>query len=179
MLLDKNVAVKISATTQKWCAMRPSLEEWYEILTAGGRMLNEKSSAERSRFYYDPAATAKLSCEKGRRLKAKLSKEDFESLEPIDKLLRIWQDFNSLADSARSGGYANPQDVKDFMRVGEAVEAMISDLKRHQWWAIHKSRGICTAWIFKDAIYEDALAQAREALEKKMRAHMATARYFE
>lgn len=104
--------------------------------------------------------------------------ESFEALAPIDKLLTIWAEFISLRDSNEPGGFANPQDVKDFMRIGDAVEAMINDLRRHQWWAVRKSSGICSVWMFKDAIYDDALSQAREILEKKMRVHIATARFF-
>lgn len=103
---------------------------------------------------------------------------EFDNREPVDKVLSIWADYMSLKDSDEPGGYSDPQDVKDFMRLGEAVDAMVNNLRRHQWWAIRKSRGICTQWIFKDAIYEEALTQAKKILIEKMRAHVATARYF-
>jgi hypothetical protein len=106
------------------------------------------------------------------------SDESFVEREPVDKVLDIWASYMTLRDSNESGGYSHDQDVKDFMRTGEAVEVMVNNLKRHQWWAIRKSKGICTQWIFRDAIYEDALLQAKEVLVVKMRINVATARYF-
>lgn len=132
--------------------------------------------------YGDPAKHVKFESERGISMRHLVRKEtagdSFESLAPIDKLLTIWAEFISLRDSQVSTGLANPQDVKDFMRIGEAVEVMINDLKRHQWWAVRKSRGICSVWVFKDQHYEAHLTEAREILEKKMRVHIATARYF-
>ncbi len=111
-------------------------------------------------------------------LKIKNDDDCFANKEPIDKVLDIWAEFISLRDSQEAGGYANPQDVKDFMRVGQAAETMINDLRRHQWWAIRRSRSICTQWIFPDVIYEDTVLQARQILAEKMRLDVATAKYF-
>lgn len=160
-----------------------TLEDLFAAMTVGGRLNPERSRAVESYKYgRDPSEFVKFASERGGVMKNLVRKQasgiEFESLQPLDKLLTIWTEFISLRDSNEPGGFANPQDVKDFMRIGEAVEAMINDLRRHQWWAIRKSRGICSVWMFKDAIYDDALSQAREILEKKLRTHIATARYF-
>jgi hypothetical protein len=159
-----------------------SLEAWYAALTVGGRLNQERSRARERRFYGDPSRWVKFEREKGMAMrhiaKSESDETTFAKREPVDKVLDIWADYLRLRDSNEPGGYSNPQDVKDFMRLGEAVEAMVNDLRRHQWWAIRKSRGICTQWIFKDAIYEDALAEAKKKLEEKMRTHIATSKYF-
>lgn len=152
-------------------------------LTVGGRLNPEKSRVVESYKYgRDPASFVRFESERGMRMRNLVRKEvageTFDALAPIDKLLTIWAEYLSLRDEHVSSGLANPQDVKDFMRIGEAVETMVNDLRRHQWWAVRKSRGICSVWVFKDEHYEAHLAQAREILEKKMRAHIATARYF-
>lgn len=104
--------------------------------------------------------------------------EAFEAMTPYGKLLTIWTRFYSLSDIQHTNGDSNPQDTKDFMRTGEAVDAMINNLPRHQWWAIRKSRGICTAWNFPSIRLETALEQAEEAMTPKMKIHVACARYF-
>jgi len=143
----------------------------------------EESRAHRSYKYSRPADIGvRFESEKGVNMRKASTgarvEAAFDNREPVDKVLDIWADYISLRDSSEPGGYSNPQDVKDFMRLGEAVEAMINNLKRHQWWAIRKSKGICTQWIFKDAIYEDALGQAKKILIEKMRQNLVTARYF-
>lgn len=97
---------------------------------------------------------------------------------PLDVCLDIWARWSTLSDYQVTTGCANEQDIKDFMRAGEAVEAMINSLTRCQWWAIRKSKGICTAWIFNDTIFADVLCEAEAILEPKMRKHIATRRYF-
>ncbi|HXA47265.1 MAG TPA: hypothetical protein VNW52_06525, partial [Burkholderiaceae bacterium] len=84
-----------------------------------------------------------------------------------------------LSDQQYSDGDANLQDTKDFMKTGEALETMINDLPRHLWWAIMKSRGICTVWLFPNLNILDALADAEEKLTPKMKQHLATRRYFD
>lgn len=143
------------------------------------RLDKEKSRALRSYEYGNPGDFIRFDRERGgNMLHLKQAEESIAKREPVDRVLDIWASYISLADSCSPGGYANDQDVKDFMRTGEAVETMVNNLKRHQWWAIRKSKGICTQWIFKDAIYEDALTQAKEILVAKMRINVATARYF-
>lgn len=144
----------------------------------GGRLNPEPSRAREARYYGDPAKSIRFECESGGEMRGKQNVASFDNLAPIDKILSIWADFMHLHDSQATSGYANPQDVKDFMRLGEAVEAMVNDLRRHQWWAIRKSRGICTQWMFPDASYGNALTQAKEILSGKMRTHIATAKYF-
>jgi hypothetical protein len=64
------------------------------------------------------------------------------------------------------------------MAAGTAIDAMINDLKRHQWWAIRKAHGISTVWNFPNVSLSDALAQAEEALTPKMKRHVDTRRFF-
>ena len=108
----------------------------------------------------------------------KVDLDVLHQMTPMDVCLNIWARWNSLADYQVSTGAGNEQDVKEFMRTGEAVECMINSLSRCQWWAIRKSKGICTAWIFKDTIFADALAEAEAVLDPLMRKHVATRRYF-
>lgn len=152
-----------------------------EFITWLRRQNKPDSRAMEQRFYGDPARYIKYESEKGMKM-GKLAivttKDTFSERDPIDRLLDIWASYMTLRDTGVSSGHENPQDVKDFMTLGEAVEVMVNDLRRHQWWAVRKSRGICTQWIFKDVIYESALLQAKEILEKKMRGNIACARYF-
>lgn len=98
---------------------------------------------------------------------------------PLDVCLNIWARWNSLADYQITSGEGNQQDTKEFMQAGEAIEVMINSLSRMQWWAIRKSKGICTAWIFKDVHFATALAEAEAVLEPKLRKHVATRRHFD
>ncbi len=97
---------------------------------------------------------------------------------PLDVCLGIWARWNALADHQVSHGVANEQDVKEFMRVGEAVDSKVNAMARVHWWAIYRSRGICTAWIFKETVFADALAEAEKILEEKLRKHDDTKKYF-
>lgn len=101
-----------------------------------------------------------------------------EKRDPVDEILEVWSYWMHLKDSSSSEPLADLCDAKEAMTIAEAVDCMINDLKRHQWWAIRKSRGFCSVWIFKEEHYEQHLMQAREILEKKMRSHIATRRYF-
>lgn len=47
------------------------LEQWFEILTAGGRLSGEKSRALPQRAYKDPACTFEFPSERQRREEAK------------------------------------------------------------------------------------------------------------
>jgi hypothetical protein len=149
----------------------------FAIHFAGGRITSDRSYAMPARCYRDPAQSIKYSGE----IMAKPKQQDqeaFEAMTPYGKLLTIWTRFYSLSDIQHTNGDSNPQDTKDFMRTGEAVDAMINNLPRHQWWAIRKSRGICTAWNFPSIRLETALEQAEEAMTPKMKIHVACARYF-
>lgn len=130
--------------------------------------------------YGDPANFVKYPREKDNNMQAirKLDEVFHEKRNPVDEILDVWSYWMRLKDAAFSESLADPCDVKDAMTIAEAVETMVNDLKRHQWWAIRKSRGICSVWIFKDEHYENHLTQAREILEKKMRTHIATRRFF-
>ena len=97
---------------------------------------------------------------------------------PLDVCLDIWARWSALSDYQITSGCANEQDTKEFMQAGEAIEAMVNSLSRRKWWAIKKSKGICTAWIFNDEVFADVLQEAEALLEPKMRNHVATRRYF-
>jgi hypothetical protein len=98
---------------------------------------------------------------------------------PYCQLMALWSRYIALDDRPYSDGEGNPQDTKDFMRAGEAVEAMINGLPRHQWWAVRKSRGISTVWLFPTLSLERVLEEAEKILTEKMRTHIATRRFFD
>lgn len=97
---------------------------------------------------------------------------------PFDVVMGIWAHFMRLKDSKPNSHQPLDQDAKEFMALGEAVTVMVDDLPRVQWWAVMRSRGICTAWRFSEAAYPDALADAETTLMPKMLKHVATRRYF-
>jgi hypothetical protein len=150
------------------------------------RALTEKSYAREQRFYGDPAKHIKFEREKnesrgsGRMAQAQKTAvvDTFHQQTPYDTCMAIWTEWMKLNDQQHSTGFSNPQDVKEFMAAGLAIDTMINDLKRHQWWAVRKARGICTVWNFPNVDLADALRQAEEALTPKMRQNVATRRYF-
>ncbi len=97
---------------------------------------------------------------------------------PFAMVMSIWTRWMNLHDHQTSSGDAPSQDTKDFMRTGEAINTMVDDLPRLNWWAVRKSRGICTAWRFPGRSYEGALMEAEEILTSKMKKHIAVRRYF-
>lgn len=104
--------------------------------------------------------------------------DSFVEKTPFGEVMSIWTRWMALKDQQHTGGDSNLQDSRDFMRTGEAVEVMINDLPRIQWWAVRKSRGIATVWIFPNTSLSEAMERAEEILTPKMRAHIATRRYF-
>ena len=97
---------------------------------------------------------------------------------PFSTVMKTWARWMTLADHQHSEGHAHPQDVKEFMACGEAVDVMISDLTIHQRWAIRKAFGIATMWRFPQISFADTLLQAEGILTVKMRKNVATRRYF-
>lgn len=148
----------------------------------------ERSYATESKFYGrggDPARHIKFESEKlaktqGDRMQAQKQKlvEAFHTQTPYQQLLSVWAAWMRLADHQHSLAEGHPQDTKEFMAAGEAVDTMINDLPRFQWWAIRKSRNISTVWNFPNVSLEDALQKAEAALTPKMRKNVATRRYF-
>lgn len=141
----------------------------------------EPSHALPQRRYGNPERHVRF--EQERSAMPKLRRQEVEVADtektPYGKLMDLWSRWNALSDHQVSMGDGNPQDTKDFMRAGEALEAMINELPRHLWWAIRKSRGISTVWLFPHLSIEDALAKAEETLTPKMKNHIATRRYFD
>lgn len=65
------------------------------------------------------------------------------------------------------------------MKIGEATNAMIDDLKPAQRWAMYKACGITTVWNFPSVNFAATLATAHADLEKKLRNNIATATVFD
>lgn len=97
---------------------------------------------------------------------------------PFSKVMKTWARWMTLADHQHSNGWAHPQDVKEFMACGSAVEIMMDSLPRIQWWAVRKAFGMATVWRFPEHSYEQALEDAERALSKAMQRNIATRRYF-
>jgi hypothetical protein len=97
---------------------------------------------------------------------------------PFISVMKTWARWMSLADHQHSEGHANPQDVKEFMACGEAVDVMVSDLTIHQRWAIRKAFGLATAWRYPERSLPDTLAAAEAILSVRMLKNVATRRYF-
>ena len=97
---------------------------------------------------------------------------------PFNKVMKTWARWMTLADHQQSNGWAHPQDVKEFMACGTAVEAMIDNLPRMQWWAVHRAFGFATVWRFPEHSYERALEEAERILSAAMQRNIATRRYF-
>ena len=97
---------------------------------------------------------------------------------PYDRVMKVWASWMSLQDRQEPGGWSHPQDAKEFMQTGQAVDTMIDDLPRVQWWAVRKARGITTVWRFPEQSLADAMFEAEVTLTRKMRLHVDTRRYF-
>lgn len=97
---------------------------------------------------------------------------------PFNTVMKTWARWMSLADQQHSEGNANPQDVKEFMACGEAVDVMVNDLPIHQRWAIRRAYGLATAWIYPQMSLADTLVAAELILAPKMMKNVATRRYF-
>ena len=106
-------------------------------------------------------------------------RDDFTKLPPYARVMKIWASWLTLKDSQHAGGFSHPQDAKEFMRTGEAVEAFVNDLPRVCWWAVRKAAGVSPAvWRFPDTSYADALEDAETTLTVKFRNNRDTMRYF-
>jgi hypothetical protein len=64
------------------------------------------------------------------------------------------------------------------IKIGEATNAMIDDMKPAQAWAIKKSCGITTVWNFPSVNYMATLGSAHAELESKLRRNISTATLF-
>lgn len=112
---------------------------------------------------------------------------------PFMRCMKIWASWITLKDQRNVGGWSHPQDAKEFLRAGEAVEVMINDLPRVQWWAIRKAHGIApgvefagdaprrvgvSVWRFPDTSLPDALEAAESTMTPKMRNNIDLRRFF-
>lgn len=104
--------------------------------------------------------------------------ETFVELSPYDRVIGIWARWLRLDDKPTSGGDCNLQDVKELMQCGEAVESMVNSLPRAHWWAIRKSRGICTVWNFQNLSFGDVLGEVEQMLVPKLKINLATRKHF-
>lgn len=101
-----------------------------------------------------------------------------EADSPYHSVMKTWARWMTLSDSQHSEGLSNPQDVKEFMACGEAVDVMIDALPRIQWWALRKAHGIATVWRYPEDSFADAIVAAELILLPKMKKNIATRRYF-
>jgi len=99
---------------------------------------------------------------------------------PYIAVMKVWASWITLKNVRESGlGLSHPQDAKEFMRTGEAVDVMINNLPRFPRWAINKAWGTAPAvWRFPEISFPDALAIAEKTIEPKMRENVDTRRYF-
>ena len=106
-------------------------------------------------------------------------RDEVTKLTPYAHCMKVWASWLTLRDRQHGGGFSHPQDAKEFMRTGEAVEAAVNDLPRIQWWALRKAAGVSpAAWRFPDVPMIDALEQAEITLTVKLRNNRDTMRYF-
>lgn len=98
---------------------------------------------------------------------------------PYQRVMKVWHQWIHLKDTQEPSGWSHPQDAKELMATGEAVETMINDLPRVQRWAVHKAMGIAPAvWRFPNADYAAELLSAEDTLTQKMQRNVNTRRYF-
>lgn len=97
---------------------------------------------------------------------------------PYNVVMKTWARWMNLDDKQHPSGEAHPQDVKEFMACAEAVDAMIDDLPRIQWWALRRAHGIASVWRFQEAQFPEALIEAEKRLTPKLLRNTATRRYF-
>jgi hypothetical protein len=98
---------------------------------------------------------------------------------PFVLVMDVWERWMHLSDQRYSAPETNPQDAKEFMACGLAVDVMVDSLPTVQRWAILKTRGLSTSvWRFPDTSIEYALESAEAALIPKMKKHLATRRYW-
>lgn len=101
-----------------------------------------------------------------------------EAETPYNKVMKTWARWMTLSDRQESDGLSHPQDVKEFMACGEAVDVMVNDLPKHERWAIRKAHRVSTVWDFPQVSFSDSLAAAELILVPKMLKNVATRRYF-
>lgn len=67
---------------------------------------------------------------------------------------------------------------KEDLRIGEATNTMINDLKACWRWAIYRKCSITTVWNFPSVDFLACLEDAQAALESKLRVDITTATQF-
>jgi hypothetical protein len=97
---------------------------------------------------------------------------------PFVTVMKLWARWMTLTDRQHAGGWAHPQDVKEFMRAGEAVDTMVNDLPSSHRWAIYRAYGIATVWRFPSLPLADVLIEAEEKLIPRMLRNFDVKRYF-
>lgn len=109
---------------------------------------------------------------------------------PLDICLDLWLRWQSRSDlgigwrgrsaSLVGDSVASSDQLYDRMdsQTGEAMDAMIGDLKVQHNWAIKKRCGLATVWKFPSLVFADVLLEAEKELEKKMKINLATRNYF-
>ena len=98
---------------------------------------------------------------------------------PFDAVMDIWARWIKLDDKQHSTGDGHPQDTRELMQTGEAVDVMINALPLISLWAVWKSRGVTTVWRYPNASLIDEMQRAEDALTIKFRLHIATRRFMD
>jgi hypothetical protein len=101
---------------------------------------------------------------------------------PFIAVMKTWARWMTLKDDIRrSAGLSHPQDVKEFMSCGEAVDALVHDrvvLTEHQRWAVKRVFGVASVWRYPDVSLPDTFAAAEKELTPRLIKNVATRRYF-
>lgn len=97
---------------------------------------------------------------------------------PFVVVMKLWARWMKLSDRREAGGWAHPQDVKEFMRAGEAIDAMINDLQSAHRWAIYRAYGIATVWRYPNLPLADMVVEVEQILTPKMLLNVDVKRYF-
>lgn len=123
--------------------------------------------------------------------KEDVKKDSFIKRDGLDICLDYWNYFMSKNDSdlgiknqtglqGDGDGYGNDDtsEQRHANKVGEATNAMVNSLLAHERWAIYRSRGLCTQWLFPLLNFLDVLPKAQESLTQKLKINIATCHYF-
>lgn len=97
---------------------------------------------------------------------------------PFVIVMKIWARWMTLRDRREPGGWAHPQDVKEFMRTGEAIDAMVNDLSSEHRWAVYRAYGIATIWRYPQLSLADVIVEVELKMMPKMLKNVDVKRYF-
>lgn len=79
-----------------------------------------------------------------------------------------------LTGEGDSYGDTDSLDMKRENEIAVATDKSIDCLKRHEAWAIKKSRGIARSWCYPEFPYDKSLESGLTKLEAMLKKHIAT-----